>query len=359
MLSFAALSVSAQAFGDNEIAATADHTPTEVTTAVQGDVAEVTQPAEEAPAVMPISFSDIAEAEPVAEAEIYVVAPDEEMIIAPTYTPINPESTRIVASSEPMNHEVEALNKIQEQYSYIDDAREAQYQYTLAREAGMYFEPRIVSARQLAEEQAALELAAAESSKKTKAASADNGKDKRYGSGGGIKGGMVVSQFDMNYDGAPMKIGYTAGIFAEHIFSNNIGLGAELNFTQVSAQTYYNENSFTGDFNVIETTTLNYVTIPLLVKYNKLFVQGLAIEAGIQLGFLVGGSVKTEYPAYKTSSALPTDYNTFDLGLPIGLSYTLKNGLTFGARYVLGLSTTLESKSYKNRMATITAGYRF
>lgn len=376
MLSFVALSVGTKAFGNEDVAVAAEAEAAPVAVAVAQEY--------EAAAVEPVTFSlaSVEESEGEAAEPFFVaenVAVDaveaieepvatEPVVVAEAYTPAPvptpvaaaPSSTIVIAQSEPMSHEIAAFAKIQEQHDAANAIRDEQYNFMMAREAGMYFEPRIFGANQTQDVEIAEQSSKSKAAKTSSSSSAaDSGKDKRYGSGAGIKAGMVISQFDMNYKGAPMQVGFTGGIFAKHIFKNNIGLGAEVNFTQISARTYYNENSFTGAFNEIETTSLNYVNVPLLLSYNKLFVEGLAVEAGIQLGFLVGGKVKTEYPAYDSSANLPTDYNTFDLAIPFGVSYMFKNGITFGARYALGLSTTLESKSYKNRSATITAGYRF
>ena len=95
-------------------------------------------------------------------------------------------------------------------------------------------------------------------------------------------------------------------------------------------------------------TKLDYINIPLMAKLY--LTDGLSIEAGPQIGFLI--SAKDEFDDVTTTnvsgdSTTETDSGTddikdivngIDFGANLGLGYRLENGLLFGARYNLGLS---------------------
>ncbi|MGK7395020.1 MAG: porin family protein [Candidatus Cyclobacteriaceae bacterium M3_2C_046] len=99
--------------------------------------------------------------------------------------------------------------------------------------------------------------------------------------------------------------------------------------------------------------SLNYVNIPVLGRFY--LVQGLSIDVGPQIGFLVS--------AVKGEEDIKDKYKTFDLGVNFGLGLDLPFGLTAGARYYLGLGNindeNPEDFSITNSVFMISLGYAF
>ena len=111
--------------------------------------------------------------------------------------------------------------------------------------------------------------------------------------------------------------------------------------------------------------------VPIML--NMYAAQNFAIKVGLQMGFNVSGKQELTENSFKvtdegkTEYGKPTtykaDYNakTFDLAIPIGLSYEYMN-VIIDARYNLGLTricSALGSYSPKNNAICISAAYRF
>ena len=116
----------------------------------------------------------------------------------------------------------------------------------------------------------------------------------------------------------------------------------------------------------------DYVQLPLMV--NQYVMEGLALKAGVQFGFLVNARVgynETNFTLNKdgsreVDSRQKTDVDVkdfrrqFDFSIPIGASYEYMN-VVLDIRYHLGLCSTYKDKSLpkeKNRFFTFTVGYK-
>lgn len=118
---------------------------------------------------------------------------------------------------------------------------------------------------------------------------------------------------------------------------------------------------------------MDYIQCPLTI--NQYLAEGLAVKAGIQLGFLVNsdfsfsltpikhfpdGSVeygKTEDVEMDQKSVM----RSVDVSIPVGLSYEYLN-VVLDARYHFSLTDVYKDKSWpseKNKVFTITVGYKF
>lgn len=136
-----------------------------------------------------------------------------------------------------------------------------------------------------------------------------------------------------------------------------------------NAEDVQTPGSYTGVSNC--QTNLKYINVPIML--NMYAAQNFAIKVGLQMGFNVSGKQETTENSFKvtdegkTEYGKPTtykaDYNakTFDLAIPIGLSYEYMN-VIIDARYNLGLTricSNLGSYSPKNNAICISAAYRF
>ena len=86
-----------------------------------------------------------------------------------------------------------------------------------------------------------------------------------------------------------------------------------------------------------------YINVPITLNYYP--VAGLALKAGLQPGFLVN----------KDDAE---DVKTFDLSIPVGLSYEYQN-IVFDARYNIGVTKIADGVDHYNNVIQITVGYKF
>lgn len=93
---------------------------------------------------------------------------------------------------------------------------------------------------------------------------------------------------------------------------------------------------------------LNYINIPVLANYY--LMPGLAVKAGVQPAFLISSDAD--------SKAL----NSFDLSVPVGVSYEISN-FVIDARYNIGVTNFMKEIEgvkidSKNSVIQITLGYK-
>ena len=114
----------------------------------------------------------------------------------------------------------------------------------------------------------------------------------------------------------------------------------------------------------ISTQRHHYINLPITANYYV--AEGLSLRLGVQIGCLVYKSGRQEWPYDHTYDSNPkrsigNSPMKFDVGIPVGLSYALKNGLQFDLRYIHGLTKISSSSGIieeKNRVAQFTVGYR-
>ncbi len=208
--------------------------------------------------------------------------------------------------------------------------------------------------------------------------------------------GVNISTFSGGMDGMyHTKAGFVGGVEAEYGVNPWLGLSLGMVYSQQGADI---DGSFTlagiddqGNPLRIKSTlngTLkcNYINLPLMANFYIPAVRGLSIKAGIQVGFLTNGKMSADEEivvvrgTQATSSFATIDAGTspqtqvtraqvnmsnvcksVDVGFPIGLSYEYKN-VVLDARYYFGLTKidkTEDAEDCRNRMLSITLGYRF
>ena len=139
--------------------------------------------------------------------------------------------------------------------------------------------------------------------------------------------------------GGETRIGVAAGAEAEYqlgdIYSIAVGL---LYSSQGNKQTV--DLPVLGKASV--TWAPSYVNIPVVA--NVYVVKNLAVKLGVQPGFCVA---KDKLKA-----------NTFDLSIPVGLSYEYNNFVLDG-RYNFGVTNVAKGVDTKNSVFQFTLGYKF
>ena len=169
----------------------------------------------------------------------------------------------------------------------------------------------------------------------------------------GIKGGMNISDIVMtNYvnpdveSDLGLKLGIHGGIFISSIVNDQIGMAAELLYSNKGVKAISNIN-------------LHYMTLPLLVQYQ--LTDRILAEAGPELGYLFSAQSKH-------GNVSSTYNNKFDLALDAGLCFNSAK-LMFGLRYCVGLFSVREPMEYtgnsgdetikyQNRVLQLSVGYK-
>ena len=140
--------------------------------------------------------------------------------------------------------------------------------------------------------------------------------------GGGIIAGISTSQVSGDQLGGFNKAGFLVGAFTNKSISPLLSLQMEMTYIQKGSDNpKMNENS-------ISDISLSYVEIPLLLKYQQ--SNTIAIEGGIETAFLISSSDNDIYG--KISATNTREFNTTDIGIFIGLDYSISPRLRLNSR---------------------------
>ena len=176
------------------------------------------------------------------------------------------------------------------------------------------------------------------------------------------------------YDPSKAEVGFTAGVDFMYACNDNLGVSFGLNYARQGAKT---EDDL---FRV----SMDYINVPLTLNYYPFAKVGLALKAGIQVGFLMHKKKKSNGIEYNsefertgrtviyTRTGRPFVYNRYveaewsrnfnkvDCSIPLAISYELFN-FQLEARYNLGLVKVMkdDDEASKNRVWQFTLGYKF
>lgn len=137
------------------------------------------------------------------------------------------------------------------------------------------------------------------------------------GFGFGVKAGVNISNQTLD-DAAKYKAGFTGGVFVDYRTCNWFAVSADV--------LYSRQGSKIKDSDVKLRT--DYLNIPVLANFY--LTRGMALKAGVQPGFLLAAKAKEGDVKVDVKEM----YKTFDLSIPVGLSYDFKFGLILDARRV-------------------------
>ena len=171
----------------------------------------------------------------------------------------------------------------------------------------------------------------------------------------GVKAGLNLASLsgDNISDDIEKRTGFHFGLTYEYEFSDVISLQSELMYSTQGAKMK----------GVDSTLELDYLNAPILLKFYV--VEGLSLEAGPQLGFNISAQEVTNGESEDVE-----DLNTFDLGGAFGLGFKFDNGLSIGARYVVGFSNIIseedefnpagdDENAIKNNVIQFSLGFNF
>jgi hypothetical protein len=143
----------------------------------------------------------------------------------------------------------------------------------------------------------------------------------------GIKGGLNVYNIhnnDRSLDFKPIA-GFHIGALSHIHLTQKFALQPEVVFSTIGSDYRYGPEETRYN--------LSYINVPVLLQY--MFKNGLRVQAGPQVSFLVHARSHTG----DIKSDIREDFRTADFGLATGASYQLPNtGFGFDARFNLGLS---------------------
>jgi len=170
------------------------------------------------------------------------------------------------------------------------------------------------------------------------------------------------------------KAGLMVGLDAEWQFHRvlSLSLGGYYSTQGSRYPNYYEGNESTGEYTGYSDfhTVLQYLNVPLML--NCYVAEGLALKAGVQVGFLLDSKSELEETPYTVAKdgtrtygtsktvTYPTDFSSTDVSIPVGLSYEYMN-VILDARYNIGLTNIYKANvaSSKNSVFTFSIGYRF
>ncbi len=176
----------------------------------------------------------------------------------------------------------------------------------------------------------------------------------------GFHNGAIFSHMAVD---TKVRVSYVAGIFGELAINDKWAFVAEAQYSDQGAQVYVLKDD--GVTKYRHFNSLKYVNVPLMFQYN--IYKRFNIKFGIQGEYLVSAKYKWRNMTRFESWIIEEGYNSFDVGIPVALSYNFPSGIFFEGRFAYGLTViTCETSNpldimpdYRNRASTLTIGYKF
>ncbi len=166
----------------------------------------------------------------------------------------------------------------------------------------------------------------------------------------GVKGGLNIS--NVNASGGAITLntkslaGFHLGGYMTAMLTSNLGIQPEL--------LYSTQGDVYDVLGLSFTTNFNYITIPLLLRYNANDM--ISFHAGPQFGLLTSANVSSG----STTTDVKDQYNGTDFGLAFGGTVDLPMKINLTVRYCLGLSD-VDKNSNSTTTTTnfqLSAGYK-
>lgn len=176
----------------------------------------------------------------------------------------------------------------------------------------------------------------------------------------GIKAGGNISTIRGDYPDPKLKGGYQFGGFAKMKMDDKTSYQVELlyvnkGFSSDIQITSLDFRSPTVELN--EIVNLNYIEIPIVVKYN--LFGGLNVGIGPQIAYLV--SANSDFKGRKVK--FEDTYKKIDAGLHLKLDYEFNSGIIIDTSYTLGLVNLWKESNNNNKIYNnvfhVSLGYLF
>lgn len=150
----------------------------------------------------------------------------------------------------------------------------------------------------------------------------------------GVKGGLNFPTLSgdsrqLYENQTKFRTDFYVGGYANYKITDQISFQPEVLYSKQGAGLKTNDNS------KAKLITHN-INIPLMGRYE--IMDGLNVEFGPQLGFLVSAKEKYELGKENTKIKATDNFKTFDFGLNFGAAYKVTDELEINARFTKGLS---------------------
>jgi len=175
-----------------------------------------------------------------------------------------------------------------------------------------------------------------------------------------ISGAEIVT--GTSTENANFMVDFAVGVEAEYGLAEKFSLAAGILYSRQGCD--FGEFKASNGYTTVgwdkNQNKLGYLNIPIVANYY--IAKGFAIKAGIQPGFLL--SAKRKIDGIGITPSEDIDFkdacNSFDLSIPLGLSYETDNVVIDG-RYNLGVTKINKDgdDSMKNSVIQFTIGYKF
>ena len=180
--------------------------------------------------------------------------------------------------------------------------------------------------------------------------------------------GITVSNIT---DGDKSKTNFAYGVDFERFFTDQFSVSLGLMFTNQGCKfnLILDDAMYPSSSSNIHTNEykldIYYGSLPIMANYYVL--PGLALKAGIQPAFRVKAKVKGDDNSLDLDNMIDMLFsgegnklNTFDLSIPVGLSYEII-GITADVRYNFGVTKLISNtdKAIRNSVFMVTLGYKF
>ena len=160
------------------------------------------------------------------------------------------------------------------------------------------------------------------------------------------KVGLNIASLTKTDDADP-RFGLVAG--AEFMYQASDMLGVSF------GALYSMQGCKASEDNVDATYKLDYINVPVLA--NVYVAPGFAVKLGLQPAFCINNKIKGKSGSTSVQTDGIFDENTFELSMPIGLSYEFSNFVIEG-RYNFGLTKAFKDMDNKNSVFQFTVGYK-
>lgn len=169
------------------------------------------------------------------------------------------------------------------------------------------------------------------------------------------KAGLSVAYYTGD-DGGDTKprFGIVAGAEFEYQLMKELSLSAGMLYSQQGEKGKIKEPFQEVDL----TAKTDYLNFPILV--NVYVAKGFSVKFGVQPAVNVKAGYSVSNSSFEWEGNLSyygIHVKTFDLAIPVGLSYELKN-FVIDARYNIGVTKMAEGDESRNRTFQFTIGYK-
>ena len=188
--------------------------------------------------------------------------------------------------------------------------------------------------------------------------------------------GLTLETLDGTSLESKYQAGFMGGVDVEYCINKSLGITLGAYYARQGMRfpdCELTENAEKGEYTGIKNhhVNLDYIQVPLMLK--AYLVEGLSVNAGVQVGFLCGdGKVKREETDIQKDKNGSITYKNMqetealwpakkvDVAIPLGLSYEYMN-VILDARYNVSLTKASKGDwdNCKNKALTFTVGYRF